>query len=680
MSVLFVLIYILSNIQYSFTINPVITSYIDESVREYVNLHLLEELLNADKLIETSEGQKWLFNWEERKNFCLRKVFLIESEKKNRFIWHNRWREYLSKFQELQTSYFQAILKNRIETGAPSYWPRVTLETKSSLIALHSDETLLNSETKNYRLIDRIATEKDIEQLLRFHRPLSDVKRKEIEDIEEAYVKAELSDASQPLSHDIDPIVHGANERKILRPHIKQYDVINKNLIQKFIHLRYNLLRESFRGKPISYLLQHEKIFQAERVTAQLDVLRLIQKNRGNDINHGINVPFDLRLLENDEAYRRFLNHEAPFQKGNIFYGHKNRIDDPAIHGYDFEMTAMNLLGKRYDTMYLLYEDMKSFKILSNNFKKYSLKDLPTIEYYLERFKSCTLWFNQKRFNGHQWVSSIDPEKKYRFFMLYSVPYLQFQQDKILNKPKLMIKSTPNLNMFSDSLFTITKRKINQMISDVSMIKKFLNIQNNKDKIFFINKMINFINSYDKANLLPYLSTKIPFQQLLESLNLQQRPDVTLKINRDTTSNEQLLKKDVATEFHEEKIIVNADHHSPQLQDSHDSNSNDKLLKTDDTMDVDKDEISKHVDRIKSQLEGLFNSNSEISSQNVGIEKRSNNFQTASVSGINQNQPNQFGSKIDSGDGDSNLKRSHPDSGSNTVNHQNSKQIKIIHH
>lgn len=469
---------------------------IQKNAEEYVRLHMVNKLSEAADMIKTPEGKKWLFEFRMWRRSILEDVILYYDHVTLKSNWFFNWDERLNIFQAFQTNYYKDLT-------VFSSWPKITFNAKLKHTILHFDFL------KNYKFQDSIVTEEDIDHILRNHLPYYDHELKNLDNEKSERVQKTVT--SNLKNEDLDSNAHGSAEQKRLRPFIRKYEVIQQSVIQDLLKTRYKLLRESLTGKKKSDLRYLDGIFQAERIAAQFDVWERFSKNTKNFDE----LPRHLQILKYDDAYRKYLNLQDTFFKGNIIYGYKDRHDNPENFNYDFELTAETIIGKRFKPMLELYNEIQDFRFTSRHYSLCELKDLPTIDIYLETFKSLTFNFKQSPFKKSQW------------FFFNTMSRLPVVRPKNIPKSKLFFKSVDYNKLYQDvdNKFLMAKnRPYDALTVTESILQKSLRYKNQMEKHFklsdksmryeIVDKMISHFNSMNSANLLPHSAlTSQPLQQ-----------------------------------------------------------------------------------------------------------------------------------------------------------------------
>lgn len=273
---------------------------IKEYAEEYVRLHLVHELSKADDMMETSNGILWLRAWAKKRCLILDKV--VHSQF---YRFRNDWQIRLQYFQKYEDEYLKNIIFNYYDKHRESSpWPKISFDYSSSQTIWHPEQTKKPDENERH-IANPYVTDDDVDQVLRFHRPLNEEETKIISK------KARSNDKT---------------DRQL-------YYFINPKKIDKLKSIYYELLKKSFNGKRASYLDYQAALFHAERITAQLNLLTL------NKFSKHLHTPDDHlykkmlpqeKVLKYDAFYKKYLNFDNIFFEGNMFFGRKNRYDEPA--------------------------------------------------------------------------------------------------------------------------------------------------------------------------------------------------------------------------------------------------------------------------------------------------------------------------------------------------------------
>lgn len=471
-------------------------------VKEFVNLHLSEDFARAEELIKTRQGQKKLRYWESKRNLIMKKIMVYKNSNTGKYSWYKNWFERVEIFQALQVEFF-----------------------KNNLVVKD----------------DPLATNEQVESLLRYHRPFTSNEQMEFKKYETQRLVEKFSKEFTSLKVDSMVDSNDIHETDLgvvwYDPSLKKYHVIKPDIVQSLLQERYELLHKSFEGKHRSYLLYQEKLYRAERILANLERI----KNNGDE---------KVKLLHDDLAYRKYLNLHEDFAKGNVFYGYKNRYDDPARKDYGFEITAEKILGQRYQPMRNLFNNMLDFKTKIINFKSCELKDLPLIDSYIEHFRMLTYVFSEGLFDSHQWFSIKTKKFSEKIYMVK-------QKNVRSNNPNDMFKVVDDFfkeaKMTSSSLVVdrslndknrVFKRQIRQDALSMSWISRAEKLRRTT---FFLDRVMNYVNSLGIVNLLshPVLdlhddnelkSTKKLIKQQSEYDNSQGRLKDSLDHNKESHS------------------------------------------------------------------------------------------------------------------------------------------------
>lgn len=444
---------------------------------KYVILHLNDELPRASEIFKTMDGINKLLSWEKKRNKILKEITLFHSRDTNKYIWFKNWRTRLYHFQELQTKFLHETISNYYDARrSESPWPKVTFDLRNGEFIINQAQSIQTKQNER-ELADPIATEEDIDHVLRFHRPYELNKK--------STTTASMNSKQEIVKYEVAVL-------------IKNYDIIDQNLIQNLNKVRYELLRESLKGKRMSELHYQERLFQAERIINQFEIKR---RERNLKIFPD-KVEFS-NILQNDEAYRKYLNFDKIFYKGNIMYGYKNRLDDPASHDYGFEVNSKEIIGKRYEPMYELYKEMQNLNYKIKNLKNYELHDLPIVDTLLERYKTLTFWYPKCHFDSQQWFPANIPGQyivKPRSIVLENSDVLSAKANALMNHAKTQSQNwIDNAHHYNGDQFKW------QTFKDMQMLYYTTYIFDEKTFNVFENRVVHYLGSLEKANLLPSL-------------------------------------------------------------------------------------------------------------------------------------------------------------------------------
>lgn len=491
---------------------------IQYAAEEFARLHFVDDLSSSIEKIRTPDGILWLRSFVETRRITFGKVMTVSKYLPEEMYIHLNWDKDLQLFETHLTKYIKKL-------GQSSTMSKISynVESKQTIV---QPGTLKSSN--NYDIEDSIATDEEIEKLLRNHKPFEDHELKEQDEDEERRIDEELKTNSEHFSEDVDPMTHSADERKLLQPEIKKFQIIKQKLIQGLLKTRHQLLLKSLKGKSMSELRYVEGILLADRITAQFDVWNRFAK----DTKDFDKLPQHLQILKHDNEYRKFLNIHDAYFRGNSIYGYKDRYDDPSNFNYDFELTAKPIIGKRFKPMHKLANEMQDFKSLSNDYDQCVLKDLPTIEMFLETFKSLTFDFEQSRFKKNQWFFPPSIENKYQRPLIKSIKsrdrFLEFlSADKIYDRisiqfiyakerradPYVITEpiSTKILRYKKETMESLLLQHLNFRLSTLpnemydSIFKKI--------RMILIDKLFRCFITMSYANSLPELTKTSLFQQ-----------------------------------------------------------------------------------------------------------------------------------------------------------------------
>lgn len=492
-----------------------------ELSHEYVRLHLIEELPLANELSKNLQGLQKLTVWKNHRDGIMRRILMHENfVVGKKYDWYDDWPVRLQIFQDQQTFYLNELIeahydwrrRNNDAGSSSSPWPRVTFDVDKSRTILHL-ESREKVEKKNLDLVDPVVTDEDVERVLRFHRPSAD---KDESNDRRASTKSNDIFGSQMMN------------RERYRSQIQKYNVIDRQVIAKLSKTYYELLRQSLKGKRSSILDYQRRLFQAERVLVQFQIWKrsdLFDHRRSNDDQK---IPPLLRVLENDEAYRLYLNLDERFFPGNTMYGYADRYDDPSRHGLNFEVNSERVLGKRFKPMLEIYEDLRDLTMTTNDFKSCVLDDLPQIDLLLERYKFRAFWSQQHRFVPNHWFVSPeslhDSQKK-----VYAIVPIINDEDAVKNhdKPKRMLKRVnkileeeKKIQKFQQQAMVVARGKHVQSTSfkaqlsrDELIIHELFGYRTKRHVNFLMNRAVHYLNSLNNVNALMSLTQTITYER-----------------------------------------------------------------------------------------------------------------------------------------------------------------------
>lgn len=497
-----------------------------EAAEECVRLHLVEELSRASEMSDTYDGRQWLRSWLSKKYSIFTKHFFNSN---NKFLDHLK--ERLNRFQELQMEYFQkTIVSNYDKRRSTSPWPRMTFDVSKFKTIIHPDQP--EQPVENERdLADPFATEKDIDEVLRFHRPVL----KKTQDV-----------------HETKKI-----DKNVKYPK-KKYYIINNEKIHKLQSIHYELMRKSLQDKRKSYLDYHEALIRADRITVYFNILtlnKLHYKNDKPDNKLYKDIPLNMLVLKYDEAYKNYLNYDDTFFGGNIIFGPMNRFDDPKNHGLDFEENAELLIGKRFGVMRDLAQEIHDFSLKSQDFTKIELQDFITINSILENFKTLTFWFIRRPLVLKQWLlTKTESSMNNKIFMIKPVNMKSKNHKEIYNKVDQIMSNAKSRNVRDLSVehpVIESERLQKQLTQTINLVRSgkgslLLNLQ-----FLRCERIINYFNTKSYVNTLSSLSFSSSWIKR-PSISLQPRQRIAYQAipefkenTRDKTAMQMSFKNDV---------------------------------------------------------------------------------------------------------------------------------------
>lgn len=353
---------------------------------------------------------------------------------------------------------------------------------------------------------DPLATDENINYVLRNYYPLTKMEKSKME--VQRMIRRKSSDVSSESNTDeIDATYHNVDERKYYRHLIKRYYIVNPKLIQTLVEVRYEILRDSLKGKSLSHLRAVEQKLFEERLLAQIKVWK---RNKKFGISDEDNM---FALVSSDHEYRKYLNLHDDYSQGNIIHGYKNRYDDPASHDINFEVTAFRIIGKRFVLMQDLSNEVRKFNMYYQSQSKFDINDLPMIDYHLKYFAMLTFEFPESRFKAKQW--SALPSKtddQTTSFMVIPKNYKSKNPDEIRKRidddisiakaaaaRDKIISVKPNANSIQKSLLT-DRRYVSHLGTSV-----FINSMNNELKNTYLESVLEekkiFLSTLKKKSL-----------------------------------------------------------------------------------------------------------------------------------------------------------------------------------
>lgn len=469
-----------------------------EAAEQYVLLNLVDELNGAKELTKTVQGRKWLRSWNDQRTAIMSFVLLRYPNSKV-IIWHSDWQERLQQFCELQAKSVKTIVDNFYDKRrVPSPWPKVTYDvvTKRAILSYDNLYNIFKDDNER-KIADPLRpTEDQVLEILRFHRPIYDSERESI----------------KKMVQDMDNF-YG---RIIDKSGKKTYYIVNNEKIRKLHIIRYKLLLHSLLHKRMSDVDYQAVLFRVERIVAELDVWAKFDVHLETDITNDyldLRVPNYYRFLDNDEAYHRYLNFEDEFYDGNTFIGHENRYDDPTKRGFDFEETADTIVTfERHKPLRDLADDISDYGVLTKQFNHFELKHLPIVDYYLERYKAYTFWFNIDNFRSSLWIAVTDSNVNEEIY--YAIRPKNIATDdkatiiKEIDRVFASVKDrvAARIPTFY-SMYETNVRCANQIKIDIMTIKKKKTIRNRiSSQALLANRMARHSNLLNYLNMLPTLT------------------------------------------------------------------------------------------------------------------------------------------------------------------------------
>lgn len=495
------------------------------NAEEYVRLNLVDRLLYLNSMDITLSERRWLFSWKNKRDMILTRVLLSYDQNLKSYKWFLNWRHRLQYFQELQTKYLQTIVDKYYvydESNKKSIWPKIKFnpdDLKTTMIIENFEHSRDSIERD---LFDPIVSKDDIiDQVLRFHRPFSDVER-----AEEASKKLK-----QPLleTHSSSYLVDDETLEKF--SNVKKYYVVSQEKIKKLMTARYVLLKKSLKGKRMSELDYQKRLFNVERIIAQFDAWEMLGINYVtiSSLVQNAKKNYYLKLISDDKLYRKYLNFDELFFNGHIFWGFKNRFDDPAKHGLDFDVNAKLIMGKNFYPLLEISNVINEFEIRSNGFTQYELKDLPKIDSCLERFKTFTFWFSKRELNKKQWFQ-VNLKSTEDLFVIKPYPLnwdLDYKFIQVFQK--LEEAKNPSARKV-DTNYEFSQNFPYHVYRDSFAVKN-LKAETIKWSIIWTNRIEHYVNSLQRASLSPLLSSSsnlvLQKQTLLSQHQLLKIFDVT---------------------------------------------------------------------------------------------------------------------------------------------------------
>lgn len=484
-----------------------LSSEFKELSHEYVRLHLVEELRNAANLFENENGREILRAWLEKRDSIIQKVLSSHDGTKDNFMMRLNWRQYWERFQHLQTDYFKTLVLNYDVRRSESPWPKMSFivdKNFGSRVIEHPNELRKPREMERL-LADPFVDDVEIDRALKFQKPFTKNEWIELKKIESK--KLDETPTKTYVLPDYVILTFQNDDGTLKKLHIKKYEIIDNNLIRKLQETRFKLLSDSLKYKRMSYLHYQEALYQAERVANQFQVWKRIDSTCKNYDK----VPNYLRIIKDDEAYRKFFNHLDSFFPGNLMYGHNDRYDHPTdFDDFNFESNARTIIGKRFKPMRNLFDELRTFYYSSQGFSLCNLADFPLIESYLDRFKRWTFTFLPEQFDSRKWTEmSIKQLEDVKFHMIKLRNFPSKNPVEILAEVNRILqeKRKPLVrDVIGESNYLRSLRFEMQLYKDAWSMKLFL-MTNNKFTIW-TSTMTRYLNSFNTANALESLVTK----------------------------------------------------------------------------------------------------------------------------------------------------------------------------
>lgn len=505
-------------------------------VEEYVNLHMVDELKIAGDLLEKFEGREWLRAWEDRRNFIMKEILFYRDFKSNDdHKMYSDWRDRLLRFEDQRKKYYKNEFESNYDVDwGPSALPKVTFDPKKGQTYVDSiKKNSLHSIIKNN---NPTVKDDEVDILLKHYRPPSNDERLAWYNYQSEKIRNGLYDQTSTFNrympNDIDYNEHyTAIEQMYYRRLIKKYFVIDPKMIQQLEIARYELLKKNFKGISSSELHYQIAILKAERLIAQLDVLRKNNVNRYTDKNdnryYEQKISEELKLLKNDVSYRRYLAHDDLFYPGNVFYGYEDRYDDPVSFSlrsketkdYGFEINAKMIMGRRLKPMKDLYDKINDFSSATEHFTKLQHEDLMTVSIYLENFKTLTFWSTQTRFAASNWFSFEIDQKTFRAIKPVNFASIDLKEMIIEVEKTLYLANKRTIRDTLDPSSKIdyekSKRFKTETFEDVNLVKSYFDTLLVNDDNVVINKINAYFTTLVRAGTLKWLSLR---PTLVESL------------------------------------------------------------------------------------------------------------------------------------------------------------------
>lgn len=471
---------------------------LNQAAEQYVLLHLVHDLSNPIEMAKSSEGRRWLRNWNIQLNTIMFNIVTYHG--KRGLQWYSNWFERLKSFHVLQANYLKTIIDQYYvydEKNKKSIWPRITYDLDFHVAridqAVTKEEFLKQSD--DYKANAK-ATEAEVDNVLRFHRPLTQDEMAAIKRSEKERRKAEGI-----ISYEDDSNIF--TFAKFLKS--KKYYIIDKKKILNMQKISYELMRKNLIGKSTAELDYQMAIFRVQRITAEIDLWKKYSVYDLNDDKFDQRVPRHMHLLSDDDnPYRKYMNFDDSYFTGNLLYGPNDRYDDPIHYGHDFEYNSEIVIGNRYKPMSSFADELRQFYLLSDRFTQCKLEDLLLMNIYLERFKTWTFWYEASAKIDNQWFI-VDKSKKDLYAM----------------KPNNHYHKDHN-TMVEDVINTMKKTKTNY-IKDFnaravdSVMKNFMTHQQKEINSLF---QLNHIN-FRKSNLVGtknlYFFYSLNFANLFQS-------------------------------------------------------------------------------------------------------------------------------------------------------------------
>lgn len=506
-----------------------------KNCEEYLRLILIEDLSKAHQKTYTQEGRTWLFDWRRHLYAITKKLFYDYKPREIEYRLHSDWQERLLKFEEIKKNYYRSLLIYPV-TYESQPWRRITfnLPWLQTYVDPHRQWNKITNDP-NDDLNDPIATKDQIDDVLKFYRPFTEEERNTAKIARETREAESIADGT--FHADIDDYYLPSRARE-LRPLLKKYPILQEKRIENLIRARHALLKKTLENKRLSELHYEKTLFHVNRIMTEMKLWDAKGVNRDDtDEIFFKKMPTHLRVINSERAYRGYMNADEVFFSGNVFYGYKDRYDDPQ-HQYltsddlGFEITAERIIGLNYKPMLKLAMDMRDFEFSTRNFEVLKITDLLSIDLLLERYEFWSLRNDPYSFLDYQWFSEKFPGNDRGLMMIKPKIVRSISKNQWLIEVQKLLDSAKRLpiNPYKFSTRKIGKRFVKQYYDDLIAKKEYVGTLSKTN--ILTRKMTNFADTLRRLNLLHTLSPKpvlsiplnLEYQMKMKKLKINDEP------------------------------------------------------------------------------------------------------------------------------------------------------------